>query len=184
VADHIDFVVKQWANAMPALDVSSMEVFGRMLRIMKHLAKKRAKVLSALGFHEGDFDFLANLRRAGEPYCLSPTTLYQSLLVTSGAMTNRLNRLEAQGLIVRLLDPSDKRSMRVALTETGLHLIEHALVLHVDMQNALLSTLDDAQVQQLRHSLSQLLISTEESGGTEESAQKNACTSSPLSLEG
>lgn len=161
VADHIDFVVKQWASSMPELNVSSMEVFGRMLRIMKHLSRMRAKALTEFGFHEGDFDVLATLRRAGQPYCLSPTLLYTSLLVTSGAMTNRLNRLEESGFIARVADPADKRSMLVALTETGLETIERALIFHTEMQNTLLSQLDDAQQQQLKALLSQLLMATE-----------------------
>jgi DNA-binding MarR family transcriptional regulator len=116
--DHVDFVVDQWSRAMPELDVSSMKIFGRMLRLIKHLAKARAGH-GAVWFSRGEFDVLATLRRAGEPYCLSPTQLYKALLITSGAMTNRLSHLEQQGLIRRIADPKDKRSTLVSLTSTG-----------------------------------------------------------------
>ncbi|WP_343550395.1 MarR family transcriptional regulator [Pantoea sp.] len=161
MADHVDFVVEQWASAMPELDASSMAVFGRMLRIMKHLAKNRAEALEPFGFRDGEFDVLATLRRAGAPYCLSPTQLYKSLLVTSGAMTNRLNRLEEVGSIKRIADPEDKRSMLVALTDAGLEKIEQALHVHTQTQNDVLASLDAAQKQQLSALLSQLLQASE-----------------------
>ncbi|WP_293793873.1 MarR family transcriptional regulator [uncultured Pantoea sp.] len=161
MTDHVDFVVEQWASAMPELDASSMAVFGRMLRIMQHLAKTRAEALATFGFRDGEFDVLATLRRAGAPYRLSPTQLYKSLLVTSGAMTNRLNRLEEVGSILRVADPEDKRSMLVALTDGGLAKIEQALLVHTQTQNSLLETLDAAQQAQLKTLLSQLLVATE-----------------------
>ncbi len=161
MSDHVDFVVEQWASAMPELDASSMAVFGRMLRIMKHLAHQRAEALAPFGFRDGEFDVLATLRRAGVPYCLSPTQLYKSLLITSGAMTNRLNRLEAVGSIERVADPADKRSTLVALTAAGKEKIERALHVHTQTQNALLATLDTEQQQQLQTLLAQLLLASE-----------------------
>jgi DNA-binding MarR family transcriptional regulator len=119
---------------MPELDASSMKVFGRMLRLMKHLGKMRAQALDRSAFAR-EFDVLATLRRAGAPYCLSPTQLYKSLLVTSGAMTNRLNHLEEQGLIERIHDPDDKRSTLVSLTAYGRERIEQALLVHTETQN-------------------------------------------------
>lgn len=156
--DHVDFVVDQWSRAMPELDASSMKIFGRMLRLMKHLGKERAQAMSPFGFREGEFDVLATLRRAGEPYCLSPTQLYKSLLITSGAMTNRLSHLEQQGLIRRIADPDDKRSTLVSLTPHGQELIEEALIVHTQTQNALLSSLSDAQRAQLESLLRELLL--------------------------
>lgn len=146
---------------MPELDASSMSVFGRMLRIMKNLSTVRAEALASFGFREGEFDVLATLRRAGPPYRLSPTELYKSLLVTSGAMTNRLNRLQDVGLIKRVADPGDKRSMLVTLTDTGLEKIEQALLVHTHTQNSLLASLDASQQQQLKMLLSQLLVASE-----------------------
>lgn len=156
--DHVDFVVGQWSRAMPELDASSMKIFGRMLRLMKHLGKEWAQAMAQFGFREGEFDVLATLRRAGEPYRLSPTQLYKSLLVTSGAMTNRLSHLEQLGLIRRIADPDDKRSTLVSLTPHGQERIEQALIVHTQTQNALLSNLSDAQRAQLESLLRELLM--------------------------
>jgi len=161
MTDHVDFVIEQWANAMPELDASSMAIFGRMLRIIKQLTTARAEALAPFNFRDGEFDVLATLRRAGEPYCLSPTQLYQSLLITSGAMTNRLNRLEAVGSIRRVANPDDKRSMRVALTEVGREKIEQALQVHTETQRQLLSPLTRDQQQQLQALLSQIMQASE-----------------------
>ncbi|MGX5026360.1 MarR family winged helix-turn-helix transcriptional regulator [Enterobacter asburiae] len=156
--DHVDFVVEQWRSAMPELDASSMKIFGRMLRLMKHLGKERAQAMAQFGFREGEFDVLATLRRAGEPYCLSPTELYKSLLITSGAMTNRLNHLEKQGLIQRIADRADKRSTLVSLTPHGKELIERALVVHTQTQNALLKNVSNDERAQLESILRALLL--------------------------
>jgi transcriptional regulator, MarR family len=104
---------------------------------------------------------LATLRRAGPPYCLSPTQLYKSLLITSGAMTNRLNRLEEVGSIERVADPEDKRSMLVALTDAGREKIEQALLVHTETQRDLLAMLSVDQQQQLQSLLSQLMQASE-----------------------
>ncbi len=156
--DHVDFVVGQWSSAMPELDASSMKIFGRMLRLLKHLGKEWTQAMAQFGFREGEFDVLATLRRAGEPYCLSPTELYKSLLITSGAMTNRVNHLERQGLIQRVADRADKRSTLVSLTPHGKDLIERALIVHTQTQNALLKNLSDAQRAQLESLLRELLL--------------------------
>ena len=157
---------------MPELDASSMKIFGRMLRLIKHLAKARAQAMVQFGFREGEFDVLATLRRAGEPYCLSPTQLYKALLITSGAMTNRLNRLEQQGLIRRIADPDDKRSSLVSLTPRGQARIEQAQLVHTQTQNALLRNLSEAQRAQLESLLRVLLLTfpAEEWGETSPSA--------------
>lgn len=151
--DHVDFVVAQWAKAMPSVDVSSMEIFGRMARIQKHLERLRVEALSHYGFKEGEFDVLATLRRAGAPYRLTPTELYRSLLVTSGAMTNRIVRLESAGMVERVADANDRRSLQVALTAQGKALIEQAVVTHTDIQELVLASLGMEQ----RHELARLL---------------------------
>ena len=156
--DHVDFVVAQWAQAMPAVNTASMEIFGRMARIQKHLERVRMEALERYGFKEGEFDVLATLRRAGEPYCLTPTELYRSLLVTSGAMTHRLVRLEKAGMVARIADPEDRRSSQVALTEQGKALIEQALFTHIDVQESLLAPLTEQQRRDLAQLLKQILM--------------------------
>jgi len=143
--DHVDFVVAQWAEAMPGVDASSMEVFGRMVRVQKHLERLRADALARFGFKEGEFDVLATLRRSGAPYRLTPTDLYRSLLITSGAMTNRLARLEAAGMVERISDVEDRRSSQVVLTDKGKALIEEAVGTHTAIQNAVLAPLSAEQ---------------------------------------
>lgn len=156
--DHIDFVISQWESTLPQLDASSMKIFGRMLRLIKHLDKKRSLALEEFGLHEGEFDVLATLRRAGHPCCLSPTQLYKALLVTSGAMTNRLNRLEQEGWIERIPDPGDKRSMLVSLTSKGQQQIESALSVHISTQEEILSNLSAVQRCELEALLKTLLL--------------------------
>lgn len=147
--DHVDFVIEQWLKTMPDADVSSMGVIGRMIRILKHGERIRAKALGQFGFKDGEFDVLATLRRAGEPYRLTPTVLYRSLLITSGAITNRLAHLEKAGLIKRGVDEYDKRSSYVELTPLGLSSIEKALKIHLEVQDAILSPLSNEQKKEL-----------------------------------
>lgn len=143
--DHVDFVVAQWAQAMPSVDASSMEIFGRMARVQKHLERLRAEALIRYGFKEGEFDVLATLRRSGAPYRLTPTELYRSLLITSGAMTNRLARLESAGMVERIVDAQDRRSVQVSLTSKGIALIEEAVGVHTGIQNLVLAPLAPEQ---------------------------------------
>lgn len=156
--DHLDFITAQWAEAMPDVDVGSMAVFGRLVRLQKQLERLRADALAQYGFKDGEFDVLATLRRAGAPYQLSPTELYRALLVTSGAMTNRVARLESAGLIERIADAQDKRSSRVALSERGKVLIEQAVVTHTQIQDAVLAPLDAAERDALALLLKRLLV--------------------------
>ena len=152
--DHVDFVVAQWAQAMPSVDVSSMEIFGRMARISKHLERMRAEALAQYGFKEGEFDVLATLRRAGAPYRLTPTELYRSLLITSGAMTNRL---ESAGMVERIADNQDKRSSQVALTAQGKALIDKAVLTHTEIQELVLAPLSAEQRELFAQLLKQML---------------------------
>ena len=155
--DHVDFVVAQWAQAMPSVDVSSMEIFGRMARISKHLERMRAEALAQYGFKEGEFDVLATLRRAGAPYRLTPTELYRSLLITSGAMTNRLTRLESAGMVERIADNQDKRSSQVALTAQGKALIDKAVLTPTEIQELVLAPLSAEQRELFAQLLKQML---------------------------
>ncbi|WP_313643484.1 MarR family transcriptional regulator [Pseudomonas sp.] len=154
----MDFVVAQWAQAMPEVDVSSMAIFGRMVRIHKHLERLRAEALAQYGFKEGEFDVLATLRRAGAPYRLTPTELYRSLLITSGAMTNRLARLESAGMVERIADSQDKRSSHVALTAGGKELIDQAVLTHTEIQELVLAPLNEQQRADFARLLKHVLV--------------------------
>lgn len=110
------------------------------------------------GLGVGGFDVLAALRRAGKPYRLSPTELYNSLLISSGAMTNRIDRLEETGLVERAPDPDDRRSVSVALTAKGRKMIDAAVAEHLAKEESLLSGLNVKEQKQLADLLRRLLI--------------------------
>jgi DNA-binding MarR family transcriptional regulator len=157
--DHVDLLLDQWARERPDLDVSSMGVFGRMGRLLKHLEKARSEALSPFGFNEGEFDVLATLRRSGLPYTLSPTQLYRSLMLTSGAITNRLTRLESAGWIERVVNPADGRGLSVHLSANGLAVTEAAVAIHVATQEMVLGGLSDGDRQHLARLLKAVLLS-------------------------
>ncbi len=105
---------------------------------------------------------LAALRRAGPPFCLSPTQLYNSLLISSGAMTNRLERLTAMGLVERIPDPKDRRSVLVALTPAGRRVVDEALTAHVENEHRLLASLSEGERRTLARLLRKLLLGFED----------------------
>jgi DNA-binding MarR family transcriptional regulator len=153
VPDAIDRIADQWARERPELDVSPIDVIGRISRLSRLLEKSIEETFASFGLGRGGFDVLAALRRAGEPYRLSPTELYNSLLISSGAMTNRIDRLEEIGLVERTPDPDDRRGVSVGLTPEGKKLIDLAVEQHYANERRLLSGLSADE----RKTLSQLL---------------------------
>lgn len=151
--DHVSSILAQWAAERPDLDVSPMGVFGRISRLSLILEKKLEAVFAQVGLNSWSFDMLATLRRAGAPYRLSPTDLFRSMMVTSGTMTNRIDRLEKKGLVRRIPDPEDRRGILVELTEQGRELIDSTLPLHVANEARLLESLSTAE----QHILAELL---------------------------
>jgi DNA-binding MarR family transcriptional regulator len=125
--DEVDVLVSAWRRERPDLDVGPLEVLSRVSRLARHLDLARREAFAAHGLEPWEFDVLAALRREGEPYALSPGRLLQVTLVTSGTMTNRIDRLEAKGLVEREPDPDDGRSVRVLLTGTGRTRVDDAL---------------------------------------------------------
>ena len=117
--DDVDRIVAAWKKERPDLDVSPLHVLSRVGRIAKHLDRLRRDAFNTHDLEVWEFDVLAALRRSGPPYALSPTTLMSETLVTSGAMTNRINRLEARGFVTRDPDDSDGRKVLVQLTRQG-----------------------------------------------------------------
>jgi len=155
--DAVDAILQQWRRERPDLDVSPMGVIGRLGRCSALLRRELDKVFSGFGMTAWEFDVLATLRRAGEPFCLAPTTLFSTLMITSGTMTRQLQQLESAGLVSRLANPSDARSMLVQLTPAGLELIDRAVTAHVANEARLLAPMAAAELAQLDARLSELL---------------------------
>ena len=143
--DHVGRIMAQWAAERPDLDVSPQGVIGRLHRLSQHLHDELRPVFAAAGLSDGDFDVLAALRRAGAPYELSPGELAATTMVTSGAVTKRVDRLEAAGLVRRAVDPADARSRRVRLTDQGVGLIDRLFEQHMANEHRLVSGLSDLE---------------------------------------
>src|SRR3954452_11633171 len=124
--DHVSTVVGQWAAERPELDVSPLLVIGRIHRIAARLTPELVEVYARHGLGEGDFDVLATLRRQGHPYALTPSELVDRTMVTSGAVSKRVDRLVHRGLVARRPRAADRRSVLVALTAKGRRVIDTA----------------------------------------------------------
>ncbi|MEW6499456.1 MAG: MarR family transcriptional regulator [Cyanobacteriota bacterium] len=160
--DPVDKILGQWQRERPDLDASPMGVIGRMARLAKHLDRSIQETVSEFGLNPGEFDVLATLRRSGHPYQLSPTDLFNALMVSSGTMTHRIDRLEQADLVKRIPDPSDRRGMLVQLTNQGFNVIEKAVEAHVANGHRVLIVLEEAECKVLAQLLHKLLIRFEE----------------------
>lgn len=150
--------VEQWRRERPDLDVRPMAVLGRLSEATSMIGRDRLNPLfQRFGLQAGEFDVLATLRRSGPPYALTPTALYEATMVTSGAMTNRLDRLERSGFITRGPHPEDRRGVIVKLTETGRALIDKAVAAHVDNEREILSVLTEKEQEMLAAMLQKLI---------------------------
>lgn len=155
--DAIDRVVEQWVKEKPELDTQPMAIMGRLIRIAKHMETRVADLHKHYDLKMGEFDVLATLRRAGAPYRLTPSALIDSMMLTSGAMTNRLDKLEKKGLISREHSREDRRSVTVELTPEGLQLIDKLILEHVAVQQGFICGLSEEDTIQLNKALKALL---------------------------
>src|SRR3954451_8679241 len=147
--DEVDELVEAWARERPDLDLAPVEVFSRISRLSRHLDLARRDAFTAAQVESWEFDVLAALRRAGPPYQLSPGRLLKETLVTSGTMTNRVDRLAARGLVERLPDPHDRRGVLVRLTEHGRTTVDGALESLLRREHDLLAGLSPGDHQRL-----------------------------------
>lgn len=159
--DYVDSILEQWAVERPDLDVSAMGVIARLSRLSRLLERRIDLVFASYGLSRSGFDVLAALRRAGTPHRLSPSDLYNSLLISSGAMTNRVDRLEELALVSRVPDPNDRRGVLVALTRKGKNLVDKVIEAHVENEEALLSHLSSPERERLATLLRKLLINVD-----------------------
>lgn len=139
--DRIDKILDQWRSERPDLDTSAMGLFGRLRNLTLHLTREMESAFARFGLNAANFDVLATLRRSGEPYTLPPGDLIETMMVTSGTMTNRIDQLEKIGLVARTQNPSDGRSFLITLTPKGFDLIDEAVTAHVETQTRLVSLL-------------------------------------------
>jgi DNA-binding MarR family transcriptional regulator len=147
--DHVDEIVQQWTAERPDVDVSGMAVIGRLTRLERAIRPRLNEVFAAHDLESWEFDVLATLRRNGEPHQLTPGQLLDSMMITSGAMTNRIDRLERRGYVRRSPDPTDKRQVLVTLTAAGHDKVDAALVDHAANELALIEALKPDQRDQL-----------------------------------
>ncbi|MFE3636060.1 MarR family winged helix-turn-helix transcriptional regulator [Streptomyces cellostaticus] len=158
--DPVDAIIGQWAAVRPDLDTRAMEVFGRIHRLSRAMGDLMEKAYEPYGVSGGEFDVLATLRRSGEPFTLSPRQLSATLMLTTGGMTGRLDKLERAGLLRRSPDPHDRRALQVTLTERGRDVVDRAVGAGLDVQTEALSHLNDQQAGQLADLLRELLSGT------------------------
>ncbi|MGR4879011.1 MarR family winged helix-turn-helix transcriptional regulator [Streptomyces sp. LARHCF249] len=155
--DAVDAITDQWYAVRPELDTVPMAVFGRIYRITKAMGDAMEQAYSRFGISRGEFDVVATLRRSGAPYTLSPRQLSATLMLTTGGMTGRLDKLEKAGLLCRKPDPHDRRGLQVTITERGLALIDEAVTAGLEVQRAALRGLSDEETALLTGLLRKLL---------------------------
>ncbi|WP_181785179.1 MarR family winged helix-turn-helix transcriptional regulator [Streptomyces phytophilus] len=164
--DHVARIQAEWAQERPDLDVTPQAVIGRLHRLGALLTRRLCLVYDQYGLSEGEFDVLAALRRAGDPYERAPGELAAHTMVTTGAMTKRIDRLERNGLVTRRRSASDGRGRVVALTSAGRELIDRAFTDHMRNERGLLDAVSPEEAAQLQTLLATWLARLEQLDGT------------------
>ena len=155
-ADHVEVILAQWARERPDLDASPIGIFGRISRIDRLFQQAMAEFLRPYGLTLGLFDVLAALRRLGEPFQAKPSDLTETVMLTSGGMTGRLDQLEQLGLVVRVRDPDDRRVMLARLSREGLELIDGLMAMHLERWLTRLAWLRTGELEGFADHLGQL----------------------------
>lgn len=161
--DQVDKIVKQWNDARPELDTLTTGPLARLTRISKTVLIKEERNSMKYGVNIAGFDVLSALRRSGKPYALSAGELLNSMMITAGTMTNRIDQLVKAGLVDRVAAPEDARKTIVQLTAKGFEVIESLIVDHLDTQRNLMAGLTQDEIKQLDHLLRKLAVSVESS---------------------
>jgi DNA-binding MarR family transcriptional regulator len=139
--EHIDALVAQWGAQRPDVDLEAMALLARLVRAAELANAPTEELAAGYGVNRGDGDVLFALRRSGTPFRLSPTKLARALLMTTGTMTGRLDRLEKRGLVARVPSTQDRRSLDVVLTDEGRRLVDEAVTTHTAAQQATVAAL-------------------------------------------
>ncbi len=156
--DEVDRLVAAWHRERPDLDMTPMHVLSRVTRLARHLDRARRQAFAAQGLEGWEFDVLSALRRSGAPYELSPGRLLRETLVTSGTMTNRVDRLVAKQLVERRPDPGDRRGVLVRLTTRGCDAVDAALEELLARERLLLGDLPEREAVRLADALRVLVV--------------------------
>lgn len=162
LSDSIEGLLAEWRRERPDLDAQPFAIFGRVWRLSANLLGGAEDWLAPTGLGFESFSVIVTLRRSGAPYELNPTALYRESLLSSGAITNRIDRVEAEGLVKRRPDPNDRRGTLVRLTAKGRALADRAIKLHFEALAEALADLDRKEQAQLALLLSKLLQSVEQ----------------------
>ncbi len=157
MADEVDLILAAWARELPDIDVTPLGSLSRISRLAKHLDRARRDAFAAHELEVWEFDVLAALRRQGRPYVLSPGELIRATLSTSGTMTNRINRLEARGLVIRQPNNDDRRGVLVKLTDVGRDRVQQALADLLAYERKVLSAIEPTEREELAVVLRRLL---------------------------
>lgn len=155
--DRVEDFLAQWRRERPDLDPSPMGVVGRLTRAEEMVGRELRDFFAEHGLQRGEFDLLATLRRSGAPYSLTPTGITNASMVTPAAVTNRLNRLEAKGLVRRRTDSDNRRTVHVVLTDEGRALVDDVVVAHLENERRLLAPLTHDEQARLAELLARLL---------------------------
>lgn len=172
--DSVERMVEEWRRERPELDASPLRIQGRVVRLSAHLLRRIDQWLEPLGLGWEAFSLIVTLRRSGKPYEMRPTDILAESLLTSGAITNRIDRVAEMGLVKRRPDPDDRRSYLVKLTPAGKRLADKAIATHFAGVEGALDVLSRAEQDRLAELLSKLLGSLEsESQGKAERPRNN-----------
>jgi DNA-binding MarR family transcriptional regulator len=156
--DAVDAMLAQWREQRPDVDTSPIGIVGRVSRAARLLERRLQDNYDRYGLQGWEYDVLATLRRAGEPYRLTAGQLVASSMVTSGAITNRIDRMAQRGLVTREVDPNNRRSVLITLTPGGRTLVDEVVVAHAAYEAGLLAALSPRQRDQLAALLRTLLV--------------------------
>ena len=165
--DAVDAILDQWAAERPDVDVSAIAVIGRISRLERQLAAELARVFAMHGLEGWEYDVLATLRRSGPPFELTVGEMLASMMLASGTISHRIDRLAGRGLVERRADPNDGRVVRVRLTRAGRALVDRTIVDHAANETRLLSGLSRREQEQLAGLLRRLHVSIDELPTTE-----------------
>jgi len=166
--DALDRIVEEWHQVRPDLDPSPLAVLGRLQRLAGLVRRRVDAILKPYGLAWEQLDVLGTLRRTGPPFQRTPTALYRACMLSSGAMTNRLDRLEGAGLVSRVPDPEDRRGILVGLTARGLEVVDEVIAAVWATQAQLVASLTETEREHLSTLLRSLLLAMEDVGATNE----------------